>query len=69
MPLTVPSAATVATDVLLLLQMPPGTELTTVVACVLHTVLFPVMVPAFADGLTVSDVAVKASGQPPTATR
>jgi len=53
-PVTTPVLPTVATDVALLLQTPPGARSLSVVVAVAHTVKMPVMEPAIGNGLTVN---------------
>ena len=53
-PVTTPDVFTDATDVLLLLQVPPVVPSVSVVVAPLQTVAVPLIAPAEADGLTVT---------------
>lgn len=55
MPVTTPAEVIVATEVLLLLQLPPDTVAPSVVVVPTHAVVTPVMLPASVDGKTVKE--------------
>ena len=63
MPLTTPLVPTVATEVLLLLHVPPAVALLSVVVLPAVSVAVPVMVPADGNGLTVITLAAAAVPQ------
>ena len=63
MPVTTPVLPIVATPELLLLHTPPALALLNVIVDASQTVVVPVIVPAFGNGLTVTTAVVLATPQ------